>query len=779
VTFSRSSPATRRVRRGAVIAAFVMAIGWMSIPLPDPPFPEDYGSVVLDADGEVLHTYLAEDEQWRFRLEAGDFSDKLEAAVVMAEDRRFRSHPGVDVLSLVRAMIQNLRAGEVRSGASTLTMQVTRLMRPKPRTVPNKLLEMMQALKLEARYSKDELLRLYLEHAPYGGNVVGAAAAGLHYFGRPPTRLTWAEAATLAVLPRSPTRVTPFRNAELLLERRNRLLEALHSGGKIDEATLRESLHERLPTRGFEMPVLAPHLSRRVASESPGMRMHTTIDRGIQEALEALARRHGRWLGRQGIHNLAVLAVETSTGEVRGYVGSPEFSDGTHGGQVDGVLAPRSTGSILKPYLYALAFDSGVVHPESLLRDVPVYFGSYAPVNADHRFSGMVRAREALVRSLNVPPVFLLNEVGITKFHHFLRRAGMTTLFRPPSGYGLSLILGGAEGTLWDIVGLYRGLARDGRFDGLAVFPDQHPTVGPQLLSPAASRMTLEILTEVRRPDDDGVDRTLFSPRRRVAWKTGTSFGKRDAWAIGVTPDWVVGVWVGNFSGKGNSAIGGAAAAAPVLFAALELLPGHTDGGWFAEPRGLRSIRLCASSGFRAGPDCRDVRNAFQPARAPSPPQCRFHRGFWIDPETGFEVCSRCWQSIEAQRDIRLILPPDAAQLMRRAGRPIDSSPPHNPRCGVSGGGRPLRVIYPGAGTTLLVPRDVDGKAERVTLRAAHTSADAALYWYVDGRFEGRTRTDHALTLVLAAGDHRVEVVDQDGSAAHSLFRVERRDTLG
>jgi penicillin-binding protein 1C len=446
---------------------------------------------------------------------------------------------------------------------------------------------------------------------------------------------------------------------------------------------------------------------------------------------------------------------------------------------VDGVLAPRSTGSVLKPLLYAQAFDAGVIHPESLLRDVPIYFGSYAPVNADHRFSGMVRAREALVRSLNVPPTILLERIGVTEFHHLLSRAGMTTLFRSPGGYGLSLILGGAEGTLWDIVGLYRGLARDGRFGGLTRRPDRSRADGPSLLSPAASRMTLEILTEVRRPDDDGVDRTLFSPRRRVAWKTGTSFGKRDAWAVGVTPDWVVGVWVGNFSGVGNSALGGAAAAAPILFSAFELLPGHTDGEWFPEARDLRPIRLCGDTGFLAGPDCSSSQLALHPTRAPSPPRCRYHRGFWVDPKTGYEVCSRCWQDAQPVRDVRLILPADAAQLIRRAGRPIESSPTHNPRCGVMSGERPLRVVYPGGGTTLLVPRDVDGKFQRVTLRAAHTSAAASLYWYVDGRFEGRTSVEHALSLVLEAGAHRVEVIDQDGLSAHSFFRVERRDISG
>ena len=252
-------------------------------------------------------------------------------------------------------------------------------------------------------------------------------------------------------------------------------------------------------------------------------------------------------------------------------------------------MASRSTGSLLKPFLYATAFDRGVIHPDSLLRDVPVYFGSYAPVNADRKFSGMVRASEALVRSLNVPPTLLLREIGVAEFHHFLGQAGMQTLFRSPDGYGLSLILGGAEGTLWDMVRLYRGLASDGRFDGLTHLDDEPPEEGPQLLSPAAARLTMEILTEVRRPDDDGVDRTLFTPRRPVAWKTGTSFGKRDAWAVGATPDWVVGVWVGNFSGQGNASLGGARAAAPILFAALDLLPGHREGAWYHAPTDVRA----------------------------------------------------------------------------------------------------------------------------------------------------------------------------------------------
>lgn len=761
--------------RAAAICVAVVAAAVLAVPVPDPPFPEDYGAVVLDTHGEVLHTYLANDQQWRFRLAGEDIADKLETAVLAAEDRRFRKHFGVDPLALSRAVIQNFRAGEIRSGASTITMQVARLIRPKPRTVPNKVLEMVQALKLETRLDKEEILRLYLEHAPYGGNLVGATAASLHYFNRPPDRLTWAEAATLAVLPKAPTTVTPFRNPEVLLTRRNRLLHSLEQQRLIDAQTLRESLFEELPTHSHPMPTLAPHLARRVAAEDPGRDPRTTLDRGIQEQFEDLARRHAAWLSRAGIHNLSILAVETATGRVRAYVGSPDFFDLSHGGQVDGVTASRSTGSLLKPFLFATAFDRGVIHPDSLLQDVPVYFGSYAPVNADRQFSGMVRASEALVRSLNVPPTLLLREIGVAEFHHFLEMAGMQTLFRSPDGYGLSLILGGAEGTLWDMVRLYRGLASDGRFGDLTHIEDELPEAGPKLLSPAAARLTMEILTEVRRPDDDGVDRTLFTPRRPVAWKTGTSFGKRDAWAVGATPDWVVGVWVGNFSGQGNASLGGARAAAPILFAALDLLPGHREGAWYHAPTDVRAIRLCTDSGFRAGEDCRKTRIAERPWRSPPVAVCPYHRSFWIDPETGLEVCSRCWNTGRQQRVTRLILPADAAQLMRRAGHRIDSSPVHNPACPVSSPHRPLRVVYPAEGATLLVPRDLDDRPEQVTFRASHTSAAAELHWYVDGRYQGRTAGDHAVSLVLESGVHRVEVVDQDGRAASITFTVERR----
>jgi penicillin-binding protein 1C len=762
--------------RAAMPAVLLAGAVWVAVPLPDPPFPDDYSTVVLDADGHVLHTYLASDEQWRFRPDALSVSPKLHAAVVTFEDKRFYAHPGVDPLAVARATWQNLSERRIASGASTITMQVARLMRPKERTVPNKLLEMLQALKLECRLTKDEILGLYLAHAPYGGNIVGAHAASFHYFGRPSSRITWAEAAALAVLPKAPGDVTPFRNRSALKARRDRLLRELCRRRHFGPATLQESLREPLPSAHHPMPSQAPHLCRRVARETGGTVARTTVVGAIQDRVERLVSAHAVPLSSLGIPNAAALVAETATGRVRAYVGSADFSDTRDGGQVDGVTGPRSTGSLLKPFLYALCQDAGRVHPLSLVRDVPVHYGSYAPHNASKLFDGMVRARDALVRSLNVPPTILLRDYTVFRFHRFLQRAGMSTLFREPMGYGLALILGGAEGTLWDMVALYRGLGCGGRFGELTLLQGERRGPEEPLVSAGSAWMTLNTLTDLRRPDDDGIDWTAFPARRPVAWKTGTSYGRRDGWAVGVTPQWVVGIWVGSFSGEGNPNLGGARSAAPLLFSVLDILPdrGTSDHVWFEKPANrLRPVLLCRDTGYRAGPDCPHTVASDMPREAPPLPVCPFHRVFYIDAETGCEVCSRCWNHAErVSRDVRLVFPPSASQYMRRNGRLLDGRPMHNPRCSVIAGADPIQIAYPTDGADLVVPRDIDGTREKVTARAAHVTAGAELFWYVDGQYLGITRGYHARPLTVGRGRHELQVIDRDGHADRVNFTV-------
>ena len=764
----------RRGVRRLAFAGAVCAGLWCAIPLPNPPFPECYSSVILDRDRQLLGAFLAHDEQWRFRADALEVSPKLIEAVLTFEDRRFYRHPGVDPFALARAAFSNLRAGGVRSGASTLTMQVARLMNPKRRTLGHKVLEMAQAVKLEVRYTKAEILAMYLGHAPYGRNIVGVHAASFLYFGRPPSRLTWAEAATLAVLPKAPSQINPFSRRDDLMARRNLLLAALRRRDKMSAEDLSYSAAEPLPDRILPMPSLAPHLCRRVAGEAV---VPTTIDRSLQEAVEALAARNGEMLSRQGIHNLSVVVAETETGAVRAYVGSPAFGDAAHGGQVDGVVARRSTGSLLKPFLYARCIDEGTLHPRTLVKDVPVHYGSYAPVNADHGFSGMVSAREALIRSLNVPPTILLRTHGIAAFHDFLRTAGMTTLFRRPEDYGLTLILGGAEGTLWDMVTLFRGLGCGGRFGGLYAQEGHGALGGPRLLSPAASWMTLQMLTAVRRPDDEGIDWTAFPTRRPVAWKTGTSFGKRDGWAVGITPQWVVGVWVGNFAGEGNDRLGGARSAAPLLFGIIDLLPFNEAMPWFEKPTTtFRPIRICAETGYRAGPDCPNPEDAEAPAHARPLPVCPFHRRFYLDARSEVEVCSRCWGDPDSVRqEVRLLYPADVRQFLRSAGYVLERHPPHNPACPTLTGDSPVSIIYPSSKAQLFVPRDIDGAYQQIMLRAAHSVADATIYWYVDGGFLGTTIGDHVMAANLCRGRHTMQVIDHAGHGAQVSFSVARR----
>ena len=449
-----------RLARWGLYLLAVPAIGavlYFLHPLPRPLFAPDYSTLILDSEGRLLRAFLNEGEQWCFPPDSSlAVPLKLRAAVLRFEDRRFYGHPGVDPLALGRALYQNVAAGQVRSGASTLTMQVARLMRPKPRTLFNKALETLLALRIELHTPKEEILRLYLDHAPYGGNIVGYRAASRRYFRKQPGELTWSEAATLAVLPNAPGLVSPTADPRRLAQKRNRLLAGLQRAGYFDAETLRLAVAEPVPERAFPLPVTAPHLSRALASGRRGRIVRTTLDAGLQRDLEALVARHLRHLDHLGIGNGAALLVETGSGKVRAWVGSRDFFDPEHQGQVDGVVAPRSSGSLLKPFLYALSMDEGLVLPGTLVKDVPTYYHGFSPRNADESYDGLVRAEEALVRSLNVPAVRLLRRYGLFNFYRFLQDAGVSTLVRPADDYGLPLILGGAEVTLRDMARLFR-----------------------------------------------------------------------------------------------------------------------------------------------------------------------------------------------------------------------------------------------------------------------------------------------------------------------------------
>jgi len=760
------------LRRTLLFLAVALLI-YLLIPLPNPLFPDDYSTTILDRQGSILRVFLNSRQQWQLPPRPQKpLPQKLKRAVLEFEDRYFYQHPGINPLSIYRALRQNFSHDKIISGASTLTMQVARLMQPKARTYANKIFEILQALKIEILYSKEEILRLYLNHAPYGGNVVGFRAAARRYFRKPADRLTWSEAATLAVLPNAPGLISPQSNPQMLKQKRNRLLRRLFVSGYIDQQTLELSLREEIPQRSFPIKMHAAHLARRLKAAHPHHPLlRTTIDLHLQSLIEDIAKRRTEWLQSLGIPHVSVLVVENSSGRVRAYLGSPDFTRF----KVDGVMAPRSSGSILKPFLYALSMDEGLLLPQTLIRDVPSFYGAFSPSNADERYRGIVTAHQALVQSLNVPAVRLLNKFGLQGFYEFLKAAGVRTLFRPADAYGLPLIIGGAEVTLWDMAKLYRGLANGGNFAPIHVLTAENKA-GSQnsapLISPGAAYLVLQILNDGKRPGSAYYWRD-FENQWPLAWKTGTSYGQRDAWAVGVNPQWTIAVWAGNFDGEGNANLAGARCAGPLLFDVFEALPKDVQLRWFAKPAGgLHTVRICKESGFAAGPWCPHTVEVEAPLQAKPLQLCPYHRQIFVSLDEKEQVCSLCWKADDHKAVSRLVFQPEVSQILRQTGKPQAALPPHRASCPAMAEGHPLRIIYPHNETHIWLPRDLDGKLQRLNARIAHRQPGQNVFWYLDTHYLGSTNNRHSKPLTIDKGWHRLLVIDQNGSRDEVRFFV-------
>ena len=579
-----------------------------------------YSTVLEDRNGHLLGATIAADGQWRFP-ELTMVPEKFEEAIILYEDKRFENHPGVDLISIGRALRQNMEAGRVVSGGSTLSMQVIRLSRKgQSRTVLEKLIEIILATRLEWRYSKKQILALYASHAPFGGNVVGIEAACWRYFGRDPQDLDWSEAALLAVLPNNPSLLHLGRNRTRLKEKRDRFLDRLKDTGKIDGLSRDLAQSESIPENPLPLPRYARHLLDRMAKEGHSQsKLNSTIDLSLQQRVEQIIADHHERLKANQIYNAAAVVIDIKTGNALAYVGNTD-SGPAYQDDVDVVAARRSTGSILKPFLFAAMIDEGKMLQKTLMPDIPTTLQGFAPRNFSHQFDGAVAADKALIRSLNIPFVWELKQYRYEKFHELLKNIGLTSLNKPPDHYGLTLILGGAEATLWDITGTYASMARTlnnyfdhpgkNRYDRrdfhpaayLAAPPGENRQAGLEensWLSAASIWLTFETLKEVYRPGEETGWR-YFNSSKKIAWKTGTSIGFRDGWAVGVNPDFAVGVWVGNADGEGRPGLVGTETAAPILFDIFSLLPGQS---WFQQPVAeMDRVAVCSKSGQRATP---------------------------------------------------------------------------------------------------------------------------------------------------------------------------------
>jgi penicillin-binding protein 1C len=779
----------RRPRAAALIA--LAALLWLFC-LPRPLFDAPLSLVLEDRQGNLLGARIAADGQWRFPASEA-LPAPYEKCVVLFEDKRFWLHPGVDPASIARAIGQNIRYGRIVSGGSTLSMQVIRMARGnRRRALPEKILEACMATRLELTYSKREILGLYAANAPFGGNVVGLEAASWRFFGKKPELLSWAEAATLAVLPNSPSLIHPGRNRNRLLAKRNRLLERLREAGYLDAASCALAKEEPLPGPPLPLPREAPHLLDRLA-ETPAVqkrpRFHTTIDRRLQQRVaDILERRQVRYRGNE-VHNLAAIVLDVASGEVLAYVGNAPGAGAEHGEQVDVIRAPRSTGSILKPYLYALSMENGTILPNSLLTDIPTQLGRYKPENYYQSYDGAVPAKRALARSLNVPFVRLLRDYGIEKLHFELQQLGISTLNRPPGDYGLSLILGGAEASLQDVANTYACMARvlgnfydrNGKYNPGDFRPpffllDQPRP--PERLSRQAGRLsagaiwhTFEAMQEVERPAGAG-EWELFETGRRVAWKTGTSFGYRDAWAVGVTPRYVVGVWVGNADGEGRPGLLGVDMAAPVLFEIFELLPACR---WFDPPYDdMQEAAVCRLSGYRTSAYC-PADTVWIPRGGLQARACPYHQLLHLDPTGQYQVHSGCQNPAEMQHVPWFVLPPIQEHYFKSKNPAYRTPPPVRSDC-LEGAAmqeqNPMQLIYPKQPTKIYVPVELDGKLGSAVFQVAHRVPDTEIFWHLDGVYLGSTKTFHQMALQPQPGRHLLALVDANGFRLEQGFDV-------
>lgn len=756
--------------------------------LPKKLFEVPYSAVLQDRQHELLAAQIASDGQWRFP-QSDSIPTKFRACLLAFEDEYFYRHPGVNPVSLYKSFLSNLNRGGNRRGGSTLTMQVARMARGnKTRSYFQKSIEILFALRIELSYSKQEILNLYCSNAPFGGNVVGLAAASWRYFGRAPEKLSWAEAATLAVLPNAPSLIYPGKNQIRLLEKRNRLLQKLKTLGYLDASTYELALLEPLPRKPYPIPQLAPHLLAYCCKRYPNQAIyHSNLDKNLQIRATELLNRHLRELANNQIYNACALIVETQSGRVIAYVGNGFSEKNEHENYVDIVQAPRSTGSILKPYLYAFLLNENKVLPASLLQDIPTRIGAYSPKNFNLSYDGLVPAHQAIARSLNVPAVKMLQEYGAVKFHQRLKQLGLSTFSKSSAHYGLSLILGGGEARLSEVAAAYASMGRAlyrysnsrkryaaNSYHPLAYLQEEVQesralTREQDLLSAGAIYYTFNAMTELLRPQDY-IGWGRFLSKTKIAWKTGTSFGFRDAWAVGLNPKYTVAVWVGNADGEGRPELTGTGAAAPLLFALFNHLGPQS---WFPRPTAdLEKIKVCRQSGYKASEICENVDLRDYPRGAEKTKPCPFHRLIHLDASGRYRVNSECYPVSQMQHKAWFVASPLEEYFFKQHHLDYKLLPPYLPGCNSEQTHHQLEIVYPREDFSIYVPVVESGEKSRCIFKATHKNPKATLYWHLDGEYIGTTTEFHQLSMLPEGGDHFLEVTDRYGESASCRFRV-------
>ena len=723
----------------------LLALTWLLLPKPPLLDGVSFSREVFDCHGQLLAVTLSADDKYRLFTPLCDISPELVTATLEYEDRWFGRHPGFNPVSLAHSAWCLVAGCGRRGGASTITMQLARLrFGLRTRTISGKLRQIFYALEIERHYSKADILEAYFNLAPYGGNLEGAGAASLAIFRKPPSALTRYEALALSLIPQSPARRGPLREHE------NPVLQSVLRRRGGDEAA-----NFRVTLRGIPKPE-APHYVRRVLRETPGRVVTTPLDRDLQRALQRLVVHYLQTQSRLDLHNAAIELYDWQKMELVAQIGSANFDDAAICGQVDGTRARRSPGSTLKPFVYALAMQEGLIHPDSMVLDAPRAFSGYNPENSDREFAGPLRASDALARSRNVPAVELTQKLHHPGLYDFLQSAGLA-FPRPGGWYGLALPLGGAEVRMEDLVRLYAMLANHGIMGG------RH------LLSPESAFLTMEMLGRVPPPEG-------YSVRAPVYWKTGTSHGYHDAWSVGVCGPYVLAVWAGNFDGRANPALMGRTAAAPLFFQILETL--ETTGRLPSVPHlpppgaNLRHVELCSESGQFPEAHCRrHIQGWFIPGVSPIT-TCAVHQDVIIDQASGLRLLADDGTR-DVRREVFEFWPQDIEKLFAKAGLPRRKPPPFLPgQINLASGNGSLKILSPRPGAVFTRRADASEDSE-LALQISGDSDTRRVFWFDGAQFLGSCDAGQSLRWLPSAGSHQLTAMDQDGRKAEARIRVE------
>ena len=760
---------------GAAAALFVASLFVLDsaiFPLPLDKLNKPPSRFVYARDGRLLRCFISVDDYWRKPVALEDISPLLIKSVLAREDRWFYYHPGVNVFSLFEALIDNIKAGEIVRGGSTITMQIARMIEPKPRTVKSKLIEILRAMQLELHYSKSELLELYFNIAPYGGNIEGIGAASYFYFDKSPIELTAGQAALLTSIPNSPTYLRPDLNVDNCYDARARVLAYMLDGKIIDSLQYQAALLEKINPEKTSPPFKAPHLCRDLALEYPGQgEITTTIDSKIQQTCEAIVKHYQYALQTRAINNAAVIVIDNRSSEVLALIGSPDFFDNKHQGQINGATALRSPGSALKPFAYALALDEGIISPAIYLEDLPVYYSGYSPENYDDSYRGVVSAADALRMSLNVPAVNLCAQTGLDKFFKVLKSGGLSTLNGKYYDYGLPLVLGSCEVKLLELTNLYSALGRGGIWRPYRLIKDDSRMAGDTLFSPEASYIIAEILSDVTRPDFPS-SWEFSANLPKIAWKTGTSYGRRDAWSIGFNPHYTVGVWVGNFTGEPSPNLVGAESAAPILFDIFTTISSKTEDGWFTRPENVGIRDVCALTGLIPGPFCKSTKEELYIHGVSPSRRCDVHQVLTLDSHTGCKLCPYCSEGKNTIDSVFQIWPAKISTWLKKSGSLTQTVPIHNPDCrGTYYGDRP-EITSPKPDVNYIIRDYLPASQQGILLDASAASGTKDLYWFIDGVLYGKIRPGERLFYIPQAGKHNIICSDDQGRSSSLELKI-------